>query len=160
MPNEHHPNNESQPPVMQQGAGTEAGNTVKEQRRVSRFSRLVMTWAIFIPLTLPFMEGDFWASAVPQAIGGALAVAVIAWVVTVGMKPTRVALASTLCVAFVLYAMSMAGRFIGRNAEHGVKVGVTRAFRFHCGELVEGLPGFSLLNERQRLANQREILVV
>jgi len=63
------------------------------------------------------MEGDFWASAVPQAIGGALGVAVIAWVVTVGMKPTRVALASTLCVAFVLYAMSMAGRFIGRNTE-------------------------------------------
>lgn len=105
---------------MQQGAGTEAGNAVKEQRRVSRFSRFVITWAIFIPLTLPFMEGELWASAVPQAIGGALTVAGISWVVTVGMKATRVALASTLCVAFALYAMSMAGRFLGRNTDRNV----------------------------------------
>lgn len=104
------------PPPFQTETDLKTPHTADTKRQVSRFSRFIITWVIFIPLTLPFMGGELGQAAFPQAIGAALAVAAIAWLFTVGMKPTRAALASTLCIAFALYLMSMAGRFLGRDS--------------------------------------------
>lgn len=83
---------------------------------VSGLARFVITWFVFIPLELPFMEGDVWNIFV-GASGAAFSVAAISWLFTMKMKPTKAALVVMLCVAVVLYAILTAGRFVGRKPE-------------------------------------------